>query len=103
MDIIIDNNIIRKGNIEKIKKTNIIQKVKNGEFTFYACAKIFSQLTPFLRYTCKSSQERREVVNFLFELINNNYIFPSIAEIANREIEMLKTDNYIDGLRNCEK
>ena len=97
MDIIIDNNIIRKGNIEKIKKTNIIQKVKNGEFTFYACAKIFSQLTPFLRYTCKSSQERREVVNFLFKLINNNYIFPSIAEIANREIEILKTDNYIDG------
>ena len=97
MKVIIDNNIIRHANIEKIKKTNILKKVQKGEITFYACAKIFSQLIPFLRHKCKNRQIRQEVVNFFFDLINKQYMFPSIAEIANREISMLNTGNLIDN------
>ncbi|MCI1272913.1 MAG: hypothetical protein LKG27_00565 [Clostridiaceae bacterium] len=96
MKIIIDNNIIRYDNIEKIKKTNILKKVKNGEMTFYACAKIFSQLIPFLRYKCHKRKNRREVIDFLFKFINKHYMFPSIAEIANKEISIIKTNNFID-------
>lgn len=61
------------------------------------CFLYFSNLLPtilqiFSQNNRKNNQERSEVRKFLFELIDNNYIFPSIAEIAKREIEMLKTD-----------
>ena len=84
MKIIIDNNIITKENIEKIKNSNILEQVKSNKMEFFACSKLFEQLFPYLIKL--NDEERIATIDFVFELLKGSRIFDSIANIANKEI-----------------
>lgn len=84
MKIIIDNNIITKENIEKIKNSNILKQVKSNKMEFFACSKLFEQMFPYL--IGLNEQERKETIDFTFELLNGSRILDSIGNIANKEI-----------------
>ncbi len=84
MKIIIDNNILTKDNIKKLKNTNILDYVKANKIQFYASSKLLEQLFPYLLNIDYCS--RKEIIDYLFLLLNGTRIFDSIANIANKEI-----------------
>ena len=85
MKIIIDNNIITEENIKKINEAGIFNKIKENKMEFYASAKLYEQLLPYLLKL--NDTKRKLIVDFLYELTGNSRIFDSIGSISQKELD----------------
>lgn len=89
MKILIDNNIITDENIVKINNSNIFEQIDKNKMEFFASAKLFNQLVPYLikTYDKEGYKKLTETINFIFKLTGKSRCFDSCQNISQKELK----------------